>query len=68
MRVQRLFSQSLLLPSNPISLEPHLVVKEVHGVVVELERQSLKEGDVVGHDLLVREVKLVDDDGVHVVV
>lgn len=37
-------------------------------MVVEFERQGLEEGDIVGHNLLVREVKLVDDDGVHVVV
>lgn len=37
-------------------------------MVVELEGQRLKEGDVVGHDLLIGEVKLVDDDGVDVVV
>ena len=46
----------------------HLVVEEVHSVVVQLEGQRLQEGDVVGHDLLVGEVKLVDDDGVDVVV
>lgn len=37
-------------------------------MVVELEGQGLEEGDVVGHDLLVGEVKLVNDDGVDVVV
>ena len=46
----------------------HLVVEEVHGVVVELEGQRLQEGDVIGHDLLIGEVELVDDNGVHVVV
>ena len=37
-------------------------------MVVEFERQGLEEGDVVGHDLLVGEVKLMDNDGVNVVV
>lgn len=37
-------------------------------MVVELQRQRLEEGDVVGHDLLVREIELVDNDGVDVVV
>ena len=60
------FFQSPLIP--PMCLWPHLVVEEVHRVVVEFQWQGLEEGDVVGHDLLVREVKLVDDDGVHVVV
>lgn len=55
-------------PPAPICVWPHLIVEEVHGMVVEFEWQGLEEGDIVGHDLLVREVKLVDDDGVHVVV
>jgi hypothetical protein len=46
----------------------YLVVEEVDGVFVEPEREGLEEGDVVGHDLLVREVELVDDDRVDVVV
>ena len=37
-------------------------------MVVQLEGQRFEEGDVIGHDLLIREVKLVDDDGVHMVV
>ena len=45
-----------------------LVVEEVDGVPVEVEGQGLKEGDVVGQDLLIREVQLQDDDGVDVVV
>ena len=40
---------------------PHLIVEEVYSVVVQLEGQRFQEGDVVGHDLLIREVKLVDD-------
>lgn len=59
---------SLSTPTPPASLGPHLIVEEVHSVIVEFQWQGLEEGDVVGHDLLVREVKLVDDDGVHVVV
>lgn len=47
---------------------PHLVVEEVHCVVVKLQRQGLQEGDVVRHDLLVGEVKLVDNNRVDVVV
>ena len=47
---------------------PYLVVEEVYSVVVQLEGQRFEEGDVIGHDLLIREVKLVDDDGVHMVV
>lgn len=56
------------LPSDLSHLWPHLIVEEVHSVVVEFEGQGLEEGDIVGHDLLVRKVKLVDDDGIHVVV
>lgn len=48
--------------------QPYLIVEEVHRVVVELEGQRLQEGYVVGHDLLIGEVKLVDNDGVHMVV
>ena len=32
------------------------------------EWEGFKEGDVVGHDLLVGEIKLVHDNGVHVIV
>ena len=45
-----------------------LVEEEVDGLAVELEREGLEEGDVVGHDLLVGEVELVQDDVVDVVV
>lgn len=40
----------------------------MHGVVVELQRQRLQKGDVVGHDLLIGEVEFVHDDGVDVVI
>ena len=46
----------------------YLIVEEVYGVFVEPEGEGLEEGDVVGHHLLVREVKLVHNDGVHMVV
>ncbi len=58
----QVIEQSLFLFS------PHLVVEEVYGVLVEPEGERLEEGDVVGHHLLVGEVELVHDDGVHVVV
>ena len=45
-----------------------LIVEEVDGVLVEPEGEGLEEGDVVGHDFLVREVELVDNDGVDMVV
>ena len=45
-----------------------LIVEEVDGVLVESEGEGLEEGDVVGHDFLVGEVELVDDDGVDMVV
>ena len=48
--------------------EFYLVVEEVDGVLVQPEGQRFEEGDIVGHDLLVAEVELVHDDGVHVVV
>lgn len=47
---------------------PHLIVEEVHSVVVKFKWKRLQEGDIVGHDFLVWEVKLVDDNGVHMVV
>lgn len=66
---KKLLYVSLYRPSDlPIHSWPHLIVEEVHGVVVEFKWQGLEEGDIVGHDLLIGEVKLVDDDGVHVVV
>ena len=40
----------------------------MYGMFVEPEGESLQEGDVVSHDLLVGEIELVDDDGVDVVV
>ena len=45
-----------------------LVIEEVDGVLVQPEAEGLEEGDVVGHDLLVGEVELVNNDGVDVVV
>lgn len=51
-----------------LSAEPYLVVKEMHSVIVELQRERLQEGDVVGHDLLVREVEFMHNDGVDVVI
>lgn len=50
------------------SSHTRLIIEEVDGVCVQLEGQSLEEGDVVRHHLLVAEVKLVDDDGIDVVV
>lgn len=35
---------------------------------VELETEGFKKGDVIGHDLLVREIKLVFDYGVYMVI
>ena len=46
----------------------HLVIEEVDRVRVQLQRERLQKGDVVGHHLLVGEVKLVHDDRVDVVV
>ena len=46
----------------------YLVVEEVDGVLVQPEGEGLEEWDVVGHDLLVGEVELVNDDGVDVVI
>ena len=51
-----------------IFISAHLVVEEMYGMFVEPEGESLQEGDVVSHDLLVGEIELVDDDGVDVVV
>lgn len=64
---------SLSLPSHKSSPPtptqwPYLIIEEVHGVVVKFEWQGLKEGDIISHDLLIREVKLVDNNGVDVVV
>jgi len=44
------------------------IEKEVNGMGIQFERQGLKEGDVVGHNLFVREVKLVNNNGVDMVV
>lgn len=46
----------------------HLIVEEVHCMVVEFQGQGLEEGDVVRHDLLIWEVKLVHDYWVDMVV
>lgn len=47
---------------------PNLIVEEVHCVVVEFQGQGLEEGDIVRHDLLIWEIKLVHDYWVDVVV
>lgn len=44
------------------------IVEEVNGVLVQFEGECLKEGDVVGKNLLVREVQLEHDDGVDMIV
>ena len=46
----------------------YLVVEEVNGVLVEPEGEGFEEGNVVGHDLLIGEVELVNDDRVDVIV
>ena len=46
----------------------HLVEEKVYSVFVEFEGESLEEGNVVGEDLLVREVQLQHNDGVDMVV
>lgn len=47
---------------------PYLIIEEMYGVIIKLQGQGLQEGDIVCHDLLIGEVKLMDDDGVHMVV
>lgn len=54
-------------PSGTLQ-EPYLVVEEMNGVAVEFQWQRLQKGNVVGHDLLVGEVKFMHDDGVDVVI
>lgn len=46
----------------------YLVVEEVHCVIVEFQRQRFQKGDIVGHDFLIREVKLVHNDGINVII
>ncbi len=45
-----------------------LVVEEVYGVFVELEGEGLEEGDVVGKNLLVREIQLENDYRIDVII
>ena len=49
-------------------MQHYLIVEEMYCVLVQPEAEGLEEGDVVGHDLLVGEVELVNNDGVDVVV
>lgn len=51
-----------------IQLLNHLIIEEVNCVIIELEGQGLQERNVVGHNFLITEVKLVNNDGVHMVV
>ena len=46
----------------------YLIIEEMNGVAVEFEGQSLEEGNVVSHHLLITEVKLVHNDRVDVIV
>ena len=46
----------------------YLVVEEMYGVFVESKWERFQEWNVIGHDLLVGEVKLVDNDRIHMVV
>lgn len=40
----------------------------MNSVVVEFQGQGLQKGDVVGHDFFVREVELMNDDGINVII
>jgi hypothetical protein len=45
-----------------------LIVEEVDGVFVQTKRKGLEKGDVVRHDFFVREVELVYNNGVDMVI
>ena len=45
-----------------------LVIEEVDGVSVELERESLEEGDVVSEDFFIGEVQLENNNRVDMIV
>ena len=45
-----------------------LIVEEVDSVLVQSKGEGFKKRDVVSHDFLIREVKLVDNDRVDMVV
>ena len=44
------------------------VVKEMNGVLVQLQRERFEEGNVISEDFFVRKVEFVNDDGIDVVV
>lgn len=46
----------------------HLVVKEMDSVVVEFQRKGFQERYIIGHDLLVGKVKLMDNDRIYIVI
>ena len=61
--LRKIFSTALI-----VCCSSYLIVEEVDGVLVETKRQGLEEGNVIGHNLLVREIKLVNYDRVDMVV
>lgn len=46
----------------------YLIVEEMDSVVVQLQGQGLQKRDIVCHDLLIGEIKLMDNDGIDMVV
>jgi len=54
--------------NTPILPPTHLVIEEMYCMAVQLEGESFEEGNVISQNLLIGEVKLVNDDGVDVVI
>ena len=47
---------------------PYFIIKEMYCMCVQLEGKCFQEGYVVGHHFLIRKIKLVNNNGVHMVV
>lgn len=46
----------------------HLVIEEMDGMLVEPERQSLQERNVVSHDFFIGEIEFVHDDRIDMII
>lgn len=51
-----------------LQLFTYLIIKEMYSMIIEFQGKSLQKWYVVGHDLLIRKVKFVDNYRIHIVI
>jgi hypothetical protein len=46
----------------------YFIVEEVYGVSIQFQTERLEKRDVVSHDFLIRKIKFMHDDRIHMVI